>query len=86
MHFKNKALTRRITRLLLWVWIAPVPLGASWVQNMMPQKGKLVLMPSTAQVQHQLQYGTLEETIQPTVYMLFPVDPEEQITVTVVPK
>jgi len=86
VHFKNKALTRRITRLLLWVWIAPVPVGANWVQNMMPQKGKLVLMPSTTQVQHRLQYGTLEETFQPTVYMSFPVDPEEQITVIVVTK
>lgn len=86
VHFKNKTLTRHIIRLLLWVWIAPVPVGANWVHNMMPQKGKLILMPSTAQVQHQLQCGTLEETIQPTVYRLFPVDPEEQITVTVVPK
>jgi len=77
VQFKNKALTRHITRLLLWVWTALAPVGANWVQNMMPQRGTLVLMPSTAQVQHQLQYGTLEETFQPTACMLFPVDPEE---------
>lgn len=77
MHFKHKALTRHITRLLLWVWTAPVPVGANWVRDMMPQKGTLVLMPSTAQVQHQLLYGILGETFQPTAYMLFPVDPEK---------
>ena len=52
----------------------------------MPQQGKLVPMSSTTQVQHQLQYETLEETIQPAARMLFPVDPEEKINVISVSK
>lgn len=45
----------------------------------MPQQDKPIQMPSTTQVQHQLQYGTLGETIPSREYMLCPVNPGEGI-------